>query len=304
MQNNEYEKIAVKTSIVTIILNFALSVFKLIAGILGNSLAMVSDAIHSASDVFSTFVVIIGVKISSKAPDKNHEFGHERFECVAAIVLAVVLFATGAFIGYGGINNIITGAYNQALTPTALALSAAIVSIVAKEGMFWYTRAAAKKINSGALKADAWHHRSDALSSIGSLIGIVGAMCGVPILDSIAAIVICLLILKAAIDVFMDAVKKMTDQACDEKTESEIGDFIKSCEGVKNLDSLMTRLFGNRVYVIAEIACDKDLPLYEAHEVAERVHDGIEEKFPLVKHVTVHVNPYFENEEEIDDNKE
>ncbi|MGN0814199.1 MAG: cation diffusion facilitator family transporter [Candidatus Coproplasma sp.] len=295
MQTNDYEKIAIKTSIITIVLNFALSAFKLLAGILGNSLAMVSDAIHSASDVFSTFVVIIGVKISAKAPDKNHEFGHERFECVAAIVLAIVLFATGAFIGYGGINNIITGAYNDALKPTALALSAAIISIVVKEGMFWYTWLAAKKVNSGALKADAWHHRSDALSSIGSLIGIVGAMCGVPILDSIAAIVICLLVIKAAIDVFIDAVKKMTDQACDEKTETEISDYIKSCDGVKNLDSLMTRLFGNRIYVIAEIACDKDLPLYEAHDIAERVHDGLEEKFPLVKHVTVHVNPYFEN---------
>lgn len=298
MQINDYEKVAIKTSVVTIILNFALSVFKLLAGLLGNSLAMVSDAIHSASDVFSTFVVIIGVKISSKAPDKNHEFGHERFECVAAIVLAVVLFATGVLIGYGGVNNIITGAYNQALTPTALALSAAIVSIVVKEGMFWFTRAAAKKINSGALKADAWHHRSDALSSVGSLIGIVGAMCGVPILDSIAAIVICLLILKAAIDVFIDAVKKMTDEACDDKTEKEIGDYIKSCDGVKNLDSLMTRLFGNRIYVIAEIACDKDMPLFTAHEIAERVHSGIEENFPLVKHVTVHVNPYMEDSEE------
>lgn len=302
MQNNEYEKIAIKTSVVTIILNFALSVFKLLAGILGNSLAMVSDAIHSASDVFSTMVVIIGVKISSKAPDKNHEFGHERFECVAAIVLAIVLFATGAFIGYGGINNIITGSYNTALAPTALALSAAIISIVVKEGMFWYTWAASKKINSGALKADAWHHRSDALSSIGSLIGIVGAMCGVPILDSIAAIVICLLIIKAAIDVFIDAMKKMTDEACDEKTESEIAEFIMSCEGVKNLDSLMTRLFGNRIYVIAEIACDKDLPLFEAHEIAERVHDELEKKFPLVKHVTVHVNPFFENVEEEEKN--
>lgn len=294
MQNNDTEKIAVKTSVVTIILNFALTAFKLIAGILGNSMAMISDAVHSASDVVSTVIVIIGVKISAKAPDKNHEFGHERFECVAAIVLSVLLLGTGAVIGYNGINNIVTQAYNTLKMPTYLALSAAIVSIVVKEGMFWYTRAAAKKINSGALKADAWHHRSDALSSIGSLIGIVGAMCGVMILDSIASIVICLLIIKAAVDIFMDAIKKMTDQACDSQTEKDIKDFISSCDGVKRVDSLMTRLFGNRIYVIAEIACDKDLPLYSAHAIAEEVHDGIEEKFPLVKHVTVHVNPYIE----------
>ncbi len=294
MQNNDTEKIAVKTSVVTIILNFALTAFKLIAGILGNSMAMISDAVHSASDVVSTVIVIIGVKISAKAPDKNHEFGHERFECVAAIVLSVLLLGTGAVIGYNGINNIVMQAYNTLKMPTYLALSAAIVSIVVKEGMFWYTRAAAKKINSGALKADAWHHRSDALSSIGSLIGIVGAMCGVMILDSIASIVICLLIIKAAVDIFMDAIKKMTDQACDSQTEKDIKDFISSCDGVKRVDSLMTRLFGNRIYVIAEIACDKDLPLYSAHAIAEEVHDGIEEKFPLVKHVTVHVNPYME----------
>lgn len=295
MQSNDMEKIAVKTSVVTIFMNFALTVFKLVAGLLGHSLAMVSDAIHSASDVFSTIIVIIGVKIAAKAPDKNHPFGHERFECVAAIILAVVLFATGVFVGYSGISNIVTSSYKDFEAPTYLALSAAIVSIVVKEGMFWYTIRAAKKCNSGALKADAWHHRSDALSSVGSLIGIVGAMFGVLILDSIASIVICLLILKAAVDIFIDAVKKMTDEACDEKTEKAINDFISGCEGVKAVDSLMTRLFGNRIYVIAEIACDGDLPLHEAHKIAESVHSGIEENFPLVKHVTVHVNPYKEN---------
>ena len=298
MQNTDLKKIAIKTSIVTIIVNFLLSAFKLIAGILGNSLAMISDAIHSASDVFSTLIVIIGVKIAAKAPDKNHPFGHERFECVAAIILAVVLCGTGVYIGYSGINNIVTGAYKTFEVPTYLALAAAIVSILVKEGMFWYTIRAAKKCNSGALKADAWHHRSDALSSVGSLIGIVGAMFGVLILDSIASLVICLLILKAAIEIFIDAVRKMTDQACDEKTENEIREFILSCEGVKRLDSLMTRLFGNRIYVIAEISCESELPLHDAHDIAERVHTGIEQNFPLVKHVTVHVNPYGENKEE------
>lgn len=290
------EKIAVKTSVVTIILNAVLSIFKFLAGIFGHSLAMISDAIHSASDVVSTIIVIIGIKISAKAADKDHEFGHERYECVAAILLAVLLFATGCGIGYSGITNIINGSYKTALTPDYLALSAAIVSIVVKEGMFWYTWAAAKKINSGALKADAWHHRSDALSSIGSLVGIVGAICGLPILDSIAAIVICLLIIKAAISIFIDAINKMTDKACDQKTESEIKEYINSCEGVKRVDNLMTRLFGNRIYVIAEIACDGDLPLSVAHGIAETVHDGVEEKFPLVKHVTVHVNPYSEEQ--------
>jgi cation diffusion facilitator family transporter len=292
MQSTQTEKIALKTSVITIICNFLLTVFKFVAGILGNSLAMISDAIHSASDIISTVIVIIGVKISAKAPDKNHEFGHERFECVAAIILAVLLFATGVYIGYGGINNIVSGAYQNFEKPQVIALVAAVVSIVVKECMFWYTRAAAKKINSDALKADAWHHRSDALSSVGSLIGIVGAMFGVLVLDSVASIVICLLIIKAAIGIFLDAVKKMTDQACDEKTEGELRAYISSCEGVKHLDVLMTRLFGNRIYIDAEIACDKDISLCAAHDIAERVHVGLEQNFPLVKHITIHVNPY------------
>lgn len=288
----DLHKVAVKVSVVTLIINAVLVVFKLLAGIFGNSNALISDAIHSASDVFSTVIVLIGVKIACKKADKNHPFGHERFECVAAIILAVVLFATGAGVGYSGINDIVTGEYKNLEIPGIIALVAAAVSIVVKEGMFWYTFIAAKKVNSSALKADAWHHRSDALSSIGSLVGVIGGLCGVKILDSIACIVICLFIFKAAIQIFIDAIKKMTDEACDEKTEGDIRDFITSCEGVIKIDSLLTRLFGNRIYVIAEIACDKNLPLVEAHEIAERVHEGIEQNFPAVKHVTVHVNPY------------
>lgn len=302
MESNDLEKIAVKTSVVTIIMNTILSVFKLLAGIFSASYALISDAVHSASDVFSTIIVIIGVKISAKKADKKHPFGHERFECVAAILLAAVLLATGIGIGYGGVKNIVTGEYNNfsvILNAAGItAIVAAAVSIVVKELMFWYTMAAAKKVNSSALKADAWHHRSDAFSSIGSLIGIVGAICGVPILDSIACIVICLLIVKAAVQIFWDAIKKMTDEACDEKTETEIREFIQSCDGVLNVDSLMTRIFGNRIYVIVEIACNRDLPLYKAHAIAENVHKGIEENFPLVKHVTVHVNPYTEVSEQ------
>lgn len=296
MDANETEKIAVRTSVVTITVNAVLTAFKLLAGILGASYALVSDAVHSASDVFSTVIVIIGVKISAKKADKKHPFGHERFECVAAILLAAALLATGAGIGYSGIVNIITEEYKNFAVPGIVALVAAAVSIVVKEAMYWYTVAAAKKTGSSALKADAWHHRSDALSSVGSLVGVIGGLCGVQILDSIACIVICVFILKAAVQIFCDAIKKMTDEACDDKTETEIKSFIASCEGVKRVDALVTRQFGNRVYVIAEIACDRDLPLYQAHSVAERVHRGLEQNFPPIKHVTVHVNPYDPND--------
>ena len=217
MQSPNIEKTAIKTSVITIIVNFMLTVFKLIAGIFGASMALISDAVHSASDVFSTVIVIAGVKVSAKKADKKHPFGHERFECVAAIVLAVVLLATGLVIGYTGIKNIVTDEYLNFETPKLIALIAAAVSIVVKEGMFWYTIIAAKKVNSAALRADAWHHRSDALSSIGSLVGVVGAMYGVPVLDSVACLVICLMIAFAAIKIFIDAINKMTDEACDDK---------------------------------------------------------------------------------------
>lgn len=294
MDKEQMETTAVKTSLVTIAINAALTVFKLFAGIFGASFALISDAVHSASDVFSTVIVLIGIKIASKKADKRHPFGHERFECVAAILLAAVLFATGVGIGYKGIENIVTGAYRDFAVPGIIALIAAAVSIIVKEFMFWYTIRAAKRVNSSALKADAWHHRSDALSSVGSLIGVIGGLCGVPVLDSVACLVICLLILKAAVQIFIDAINKMTDEACDEGTEEEIRAFICSCEGVKKIDKLLTRVFANRIYVDLEIACEATLPLYEAHAIAETVHEGIERQFPSVKHITVHVNPYRE----------
>ena len=206
---NEFEKVAMKVSTVSIVGNVLLSAFKLLAGVLASSGAMVSDAIHSASDVISTVVVIIGIRLSGKASDKEHPYGHERMECVAALLLAVVLFLTGIGIGYYGIRNILSGNYEELAVPGALALVAAILSIVVKEWMFWYTKIYAKRVNCGALMADAWHHRSDALSSVGSFIGIFGARLGFPVMDSVAGVAICIFIVKAAYDIFKDAIDKM-----------------------------------------------------------------------------------------------
>lgn len=296
MNNTETEKTVYKISAISILLNAFLAVIKLTGGIMGNSYAVLSDAANSASDVFYSLIVIIGVKISTKKADSSHQFGHERFECVAAILLSFVLLVTGAGIGYTGISNIATGAYKEFDPPTALALTVTCISVVTKLIMFLYTYKFAKKINSSALKADAFNHASDVLSSLAVIAGIIGAMCGLLILDSVASILVSILIIKAAVEVFMESIRKMTDQSCDEATESAIRECISSDEGVKRLDALMTRLFGNRIFVIAEIACDKDLSLTQAHEIAERVHKKVENNFPLVKHVTVHVNPYFENE--------
>ena len=288
---NDFEKVAMKVSFISIVANIILSVFKLFAGIAAHSGAMVSDAVHSASDVFSTIVVIIGIKISSKDSDKEHPYGHERLECVAAIVLATILCITGLGIGYSALMNIVSGKYDSLTVPGILALIAAIVSIAVKEAMFWYTRFYAKQIDSSALMADAWHHRSDSLSSIGALIGIGGARLGLPILDSVASLVICVFIAKAAYDIFKDAVKKMVDEACDEQTEEKLRELALSQEGVLGIDLLRTRVFGNKIYVDMEISADGDKPLRESHAIAEKVHDIIEKNCPKVQHIMVHVNP-------------
>ena len=285
------EQIAMQVSANSIAVNLMLSIFKLIAGLMASSGAMISDAIHSASDVFSTIIVIIGVKISGKASDEDHPYGHDRFECVASIILAILLGVTGVGIGLTGVQKLTAGHYDTLAVPGVLALAAAVISIVVKEIMYWYTRNAAKKINSGALMADAWHHRSDALSSVGAFIGILGARMGYPILDPIASVVICIFIWKAAYDIFKDAVDKMVDKSCDEKTIQKMREVIASQTGVENIDLLQTRLFGAKIYVDIEIAADKTLSLENAHEIAQRVHDAVEKNFPLVKHCMVHVNP-------------
>ena len=288
---NDFCKVANRVSFITIIGNVILSVVKFLVGIIAHSNAMISDAVHSASDVFSTIVVIIGIKLASKEADKEHPYGHERLECVAAIVLAMVLIITGLGIGAEALKNIVQGNYSDLQVPGILALIAAIVSIVSKEAMYWYTRYYAKKIDSSALMADAWHHRSDAFSSIGALVGIGGARVGFPVMDSIASLVIFVFIVKAAYDIFKDAMDKMLDHSCDEETEKQIYDCVMKNEHVRGIDLLQTRIFGNKIYVDVEIQLYASYTLEEAHNIAETVHNAIEDNFPKVKHIMVHVNP-------------
>lgn len=291
METKEEKKVALRVSTVSIIVNLLLALFKLLAGIFARSGAMISDAVHSASDVFSTFIVIIGVTVSGKKSDKEHPYGHERMECIASFLLAVVLAITGFEIGAVGVRKILAGNYGELSVPGALALVAAVVSILVKEWMYWFTRAAAKKINSGALMADAWHHRSDSLSSIGAFIGIFGARMGFPVLEPIASIVICLFIAKAAFDIFKDSMDKMVDKACSENIEEKMREIVLKQDGVEGIDEIKTRQFGAKVYVDVEISVDGKKTLFEAHEIAEKVHDAMEAEMPEVKHCMVHENP-------------
>lgn len=291
LQEKQFEKEAMKVSTVSIVVNVLLSLFKLLAGVIAHSGAMISDAIHSASDVFSTIIVMVGIHLAGRKSDKEHPYGHERMECVAAIVLATVLAVTGLGIGWSAIQSIAKESTGVVVVPGVLALVAAVVSILTKEGMYWYTRFNAKKIDSSALMADAWHHRSDALSSVGALVGIAASRMGYPLMDPLASLVICVFIEKAALDIFKDAINKMVDKACDEQTEQAIRECASKQEGVVRVDMLKTRVFGNKIYVDIEIGADGNETLREAHAVAEEVHNRIENEFPKVKHIMVHVNP-------------
>ncbi len=290
-EKGEFETVATRVSALCMAGNLLLSAFKFLAGFLGNSGAMISDAVHSSSDIVGGLIVLVGVRISSRPSDREHPYGHERMECVAAMLLGDILLVIGGLIGWNALQSVIGGAYLTAEQPGGIALAAAVVSIAAKEGMFWYTWAAARKINSSALRAEAWHHRSDALSSIGALAGIAGARHGFPVLEPVAGAVIAVFILKAALDVFKDALDKVVDHSCGEATQEELRRCVLSQPGVLGIDLLNTREFGSRVYADIEIRADGTLPLKDAHHIAETVHGAVEKNFPQVKHIMVHVNP-------------
>lgn len=279
-------------SLVTIGGNILLTVAKLIVGVISHSSAVISDAVHSASDVFSTIIVIIGIKMAAKSADKEHQYGHERFECIAAVVLAVVLCVTGIGIGYSGARSILFEDFqNNPIKNVWLAIGVSIISIIGKECMCRYTLRAAKKLSSSALKADAWHHRSDALSSVASFLGVLGAVNGMYLLDPLASIVICCFVVKAAYDIFIDSIDKLTDKSCDDATLKEILELVSKQENVIGVDLLQTRVFANKIYVDIEISADGNKSLFESHAVAEKIHELVEKNFNNVKHCMVHVNP-------------
>ncbi len=270
--------------------NVLLAAFKLFAGIFGKSGAMVSDAVHSLSDVFATLIAWIGVRLSKRKEDTEHPYGHERLECVASLALGLILAGTGIGIGWSGVQKLF-GEGGSIEIPTMLPLIAAVVSIIVKEAMYQYTMHYAKVLDSAAFKADAWHHRSDAISSVGSFIGIGLAKLGLPFMDPVASLIICVLILKVAFDICRDAVNKMLDTSCDNSFEQRLHNFIETQDGVERIDLLHTRQFGNKIYVDLEIAVESDISLIDAHRIAERVHSAVEREFPNVKHVMIHVNP-------------
>lgn len=285
-------QIANRVSFFTLCMNIGLAVLKVLAGIFAKSNAMLADGVHTISDVATTVAVMVGMRFSTKPEDAEHPYGHEKIEAMVAVLLAAILFLTACGIGYGGILALLSG---NIAKPGAAALLAAAVSIVSKEAMYQYTVRAANKINSGALRADAWHHRSDALSSIGTLVGVGGARLGIPVLDPLASLVVCMFIMKVAFAIGMQGIDQLIDRAADLETIENIRKSIWSVEGVRDIDEIKTRLHGAKVYVDVEIAVDMDCTVGEGHAIAENVHHCIENSIDHVKHCMVHVNPFQEN---------
>ena len=259
-------KIIYKISAITIVLNVILSFLKVLCGIFGNSFAMISDGIHSASDVLSTIAVMIGAKFSSKKPDSKHQYGHERIECLVSILLSFMLFCTAIYIGYCGIIIIIN-------------LSEANIAIPSTINIF------------AALMADAWHHRSDAISSIGSLVGVIGAILGFKLLDPLMSILICILIIKVSVKLIKTAVDQLIDTAAPKEVEREIRKIINSYEDIVSIDVLKTRLFGNKIYVEVEVSIDENMSFKNVHSLIHKIHNEIESSNKLIKHCMIHANP-------------
>lgn len=283
--------IGVRVSKNTIIGNFILAFIKILIGFIARSTAMVADGMHSLSDVVTTIGVIIGLKLSHKEADKTHPYGHEKIESITSLFLATVLFLVAISIGYSGIIKIINHSY---VTPGFSAIIAAITSIIVKELMYWYTIKYANKINSPSLKADAWHHRSDALSSVGALIGILGARIGYPFLDPLVAIIIALVIIKVAFDICKQSIAQLIDEAASEEDVQAIIDKINSIDEIYEIKNLKTRQHSNKLYVDVDISVDATLTVEEGHNIASHVHNLIEED-SRIKHCMVHVNPYYKN---------
>lgn len=284
-------KLALKVSIVTIIANVVLAIFKIVAGIVGHSSAMLADGAHTLSDVLTTVLVLVGLKIASKEADIEHPYGHERYESVFAKILSILLLLTGVFIGYESIKILIKGEFFQ---PGKIALVAALLSVVVKEVMYWYTIKTAKKIKSTSMEADAWHHRSDAFSSIGTFVGVLGARLGFPALDPIAGVIVSIFVIKVGVDLYMKSVRELVDESASEEVLKEIKEKTNSVEGVRGIKSLKTRISGNTIYVDLEILVDAYISVKEGHDISEHVHDKIEAEVEDINHCMVHIEPYKE----------
>ena len=289
------EKEIYKVTIIGSIVNFILLLFKFIAGIVGHSAAMVADAVHSLSDFVTDIVVIVFVKISGKPQDESHDYGHGKYETLATAIIGVVLLCVGIGILVNSVTDVVD-VYNgkQIEAPGMLALIAAAVSIIFKEILYRYTVLKGKKLDSKAVVANAWHHRSDAFSSIGTLLGIAGAIFlgeRWRVLDPIAAFVVSVFIIKVAIDLVKPCVDELLEKSLSKEVEDRILSIVMTNPEVDQPHHLRTRRIGNNIAIEVHIRMDGAMSLKDAHEVTKRIETAIKNEFGAATHIGIHMEP-------------
>ena len=289
------EKKIYRVTLLGSLVNLLLMALKFVAGIVGRSGAMIADAVHSLSDFLTDIVVLIFVGISARPQDESHDYGHGKFETVATMLIGLALAAAAVGIIVSGATKLAAWLQGEALpAPGKLALWAALISIAVKELLYRYTAAEGRQLESTALTANAWHHRSDALSSIGAAIGIGGAILlgdRWTVLDPLASIVVGALLAKVALDLLKPSLGELTDQSLPEAAEAEILGILLSEPGVSQPHNLKTRRIGNRVAIEVHIRLDGDLPLREAHETASRLEKKLRDRFGDKSHIMIHMEP-------------
>ena len=275
--------------------NIALMIFKFIAGILGHSSAMIADAVHSLSDFVTDIIVLVFVSVSAKPQDRSHDYGHGKFETIATFFIGLALIAAAVGIIVSGVMALIDWAGGAKLkAPGQLALWAALLSIVVKEILYQYTAFKGKKLNSQAVVANAWHHRSDALSSIAAAIGIGGSILlgdRWTVLDPIASIVVGLFLVKVAVGLLRTSIGELTEGSLPQETECEIEDIITSFPEISEPHNLRTRRIGNRIAIEAHIRMDGNMPLCDVHNITSQVEKKLKERFGDETHITLHMEP-------------
>lgn len=294
-EKSSREKGIYKVTIVGSIVNFLLLVFKFFAGIAGHSAAMLADAVHSLSDFITDIVVIVFVRIAGKPEDKGHDYGHGKYETLATAIIGLLLLCVGFGIFWNGASSIYTFLRGGQLeSPGVVALVAALVSIVSKEILYQYTVIQGKKLNSQAVIANAWHHRSDALSSIGTAIGIGGAILlgdHWRVLDPVAAVVVSFFIMKVSVRLLIPCVDELLEKSLPEDVEKEIEQTVLSFPGVSQPHHLRTRRIGNYYAIELHVRMDGKITLEEAHSTATAIENKLKEMFEKGTHVGIHVEP-------------
>ena len=289
------EKEIYKVTLVGCAGNVALLTFKFFAGILGHSSAMIADAVHSLSDFITDIIVLIFVKISAKPQDDSHDYGHGKFETIASFVIGLALVAAATGIVITGALKLVDWAGGEQLpAPGKLALWAALFSILVKEVLFQYTVRKGKKLNSQAVVANAWHHRSDAFSSIAATIGIAGAIFlgdRWTVLDPLASVIVGIFLVKVAVTLLKTSIAELTECSLPQETEQEIEDIIKSTSGVTEPHNLRTRHIGNRIAIEVHIRMNGNLTLNEAHEKTTTIEQQLKQRFGNNTHITIHMEP-------------